>query len=115
MAATARRTRALRQGCSTVVSLCVCFAVFSVACGTSATPDGPLDPEHDVHIIFSTQCTTYFDWQTLGLAYSHIQAYDKAGLAHPPLTRLMACNKCVRPDTIRQRVALHCGAKRLVL
>jgi hypothetical protein len=47
--------------------------------------------EATVHTIFSTECNRYFDWQSLGLVHSARTVGQKG-----PITRLMACNECVR-------------------
>ena len=47
-----------------------------------------------MHTIFSTECNAYFDWQSLGLRYSH-EKVKQLG----PLTRLMACDKIPAPGT----------------
>ena len=47
-----------------------------------------------MHTIFSTECNAYFDWQSLGLRYSH-EKVKQLG----PLTRLMACDKTPAPGT----------------
>ena len=91
--ARANRAGGMPWGAGSALVLALALALAASAAAPSAAFEPHPDAEHDVHIVFSTECTTYFDWQTLGLAYSHIQAYDKAGLAHPPLTRLMACDK----------------------
>ena len=39
------------------------------------------------HIIFSTECTPYFDWQTVALLHSYVQTNQTGGI-----TRLMACD-----------------------
>ena len=36
----------------------------------SVMPDDRVRPR-STHVVFSTGCTTYFDWQAIGLAYSH--------------------------------------------
>ena len=41
-----------------------------------------------MHTVFSTECDDYFDWQSLGLVYSH----RKSGMPGP-ITRLMACDQ----------------------
>ena len=40
-----------------------------------------------MHTVFSTECTNFFDWQSLGVFYSH-QEVVQPGL----ITRLMACD-----------------------
>ena len=46
------------------------------------------DDEPTYHTIFSTECNTYFDWQSLGLYYSFKKVQQKG-----EFTRLMACNE----------------------
>lgn len=48
--------------------------------------DEPGRPYPKIHTIFSTECTTYFDWQTIGLVHSF-------NLSGQPgnLTRLLSC------------------------
>ena len=43
-------------------------------------------PEPSVHTVFTTECTPYFNWQTLGLLFSH----HKSGQPGP-VTRLLSC------------------------
>lgn len=43
--------------------------------------------EKTFHIIFSTECTPYFDYQTLGLLHSYVKANQTGRI-----TRLMACD-----------------------
>ena len=55
---------------------------------------GGAEPDYEgVHVLFSTECTRYFDWQSTGLIYSHKAVYEQAGLPVPPITRLMACTE----------------------
>ena len=44
------------------------------------------------HTIFSTECNTYFDWQSLGLYYSFKKVKQKG-----EITRLMACDQSPPP------------------
>ncbi|XP_078432486.1 peptidyl serine alpha-galactosyltransferase [Wolffia australiana] len=39
-----------------------------------------------IHTVFSTECSTYFDWQTLGLMYSYSLSGQPGGI-----TRLLSC------------------------
>ncbi|KAK9813259.1 hypothetical protein WJX72_011566 [[Myrmecia] bisecta] len=41
-----------------------------------------------MHTVFGTECNAFFDWQTLGLVYSH----RKAGVPGP-ITRLLSCSE----------------------
>lgn len=54
---------------------------FTTSSGTSASEPASF------HIVFSTECTPYFDWQTLGLLSSYVKV-KQAG----KITRLMACD-----------------------
>jgi len=56
-----------------------------------------IQDDYDIHVVFSTECSAYFDWQTLGLVYSHKKVYEDAGLTPPPITRLMACDEQFLP------------------
>eukprot|EP01065_Artemidia_motanka_P040566 TRINITY_DN5105_c0_g1_i1.p1 TRINITY_DN5105_c0_g1~~TRINITY_DN5105_c0_g1_i1.p1 ORF type:complete len:547 (+),score=131.86 TRINITY_DN5105_c0_g1_i1:520-2160(+) len=59
------------------------------------------DPDR-LHIVFSTECNAYFDWQSAGLFYSIKAAYAADGLQPPRTTRLSACaednRKMLRPE-----------------
>ncbi|XP_047960115.1 peptidyl serine alpha-galactosyltransferase-like [Salvia hispanica] len=46
----------------------------------------PEKPHPKIHTIFSTECTPYFDWQTLGLVHSFNQSGQPGGI-----TRLLSC------------------------
>ena len=46
----------------------------------------------DIHIIFSTECTDYFDWQSNALLWSIKRTYTEHSLAIPKVTRLTACD-----------------------
>ena len=54
--------------------------------------------EGAIHLVFSTECTGYFDWQTAGMFASVHAAYTAAGLPVPQTTRLMACGSGPEPD-----------------
>eukprot|EP00756_Hemistasia_phaeocysticola_P060111 Hpha_TRINITY_DN374_c0_g2::TRINITY_DN374_c0_g2_i1::g.112714::m.112714/K20781/SGT1; peptidyl serine alpha-galactosyltransferase len=45
-----------------------------------------------LHVIFSTECTPYFDWQSVGMFWSVLKTYTSHGLAVPRVTRLSACD-----------------------
>ena len=62
------------------VLLSICMAV---AVGAEAPKKAPAS----LHIVFSTECNGYFDWQTAGLVYSHKLVGQRGNL-----TRLMACD-----------------------
>eukprot|EP00854_Cymbomonas_tetramitiformis_P022997 gene22997-27819_t len=47
-----------------------------------------------MHMVFSTECDHYFDWQSLGMMHSFITSGQKG-----KLTRLMACDKKDWPGT----------------
>ncbi len=49
-------------------------------------------PIPTLHTVFSTECNSYFDWQSLGLMYSHRKVQQMGGF-----TRLMACDKSPPP------------------
>ncbi|XP_052722860.1 peptidyl serine alpha-galactosyltransferase isoform X2 [Vigna angularis] len=49
--------------------------------------DGAGKPHPKIHTIFSTECTTYFDWQTVGLMHS----FHKSGQPGN-ITRLLSCS-----------------------
>lgn len=51
------------------------------------------------HIVFSTGCSEYFDWQSLGLAYSHLHVRQPGRL-----TRLVS--QCPDEETRRRTLAL---------
>ena len=53
---------------------------------------GPGEFAGVVHVVFSTECNEYFDWQSAGLIHSHKVAYEAAGLEPCPITRLVACD-----------------------
>lgn len=53
--------------------------------------------DYDIHILFSTECDQYFDWQSIGLVFSARETYKRAGLPPPKITRLMACDKSPPP------------------
>ena len=38
---------------------------------------GDVQDDYDIHVVFSTECNMYFDWQTLGLVYSHRKVLTK--------------------------------------
>lgn len=46
----------------------------------------PEKPHPKIHTIFSTECSPYFDWQTLGLVHSFNQSGQPGGI-----TRLLSC------------------------
>ncbi|KAJ8750057.1 hypothetical protein K2173_013972 [Erythroxylum novogranatense] len=48
--------------------------------------DKPQKPHPKIHTIFSTECTPYFDWQTVGLVHSFHQSGQPGNL-----TRLLSC------------------------
>jgi hypothetical protein len=47
--------------------------------------DGKAHPK--IHTVFSTECTTYFDWQTVGLMHSFRLSGQPGNI-----TRLLSCN-----------------------
>lgn len=49
--------------------------------------DEPIKPHPKIHTIFSTECNSYFDWQTVGLVHS-FQLSGQPG----NITRLLSCN-----------------------
>ena len=57
---------------------------------SSGNEDGREKPTY--HTIFSTECNTYFDWQSLGLYYSFKKVKQEG-----KFTRLMACDKTPPP------------------
>ena len=54
--------------------------------GLSPSLADPASPS--IHTVFTTECTPYFNWQTLGLLHSH----HKSGQPGP-VTRLMSCTE----------------------
>jgi len=50
-----------------------------------------------LHVIFSTECSGYFDWQSAGMFYSIYHAYTRARQPIPQTTRLMACGSTEMP------------------
>ena len=44
-------------------------------------------PAATLHTVFTTECGQYFNWQTLGLMYSHRKSGQPG-----PITRLLSCN-----------------------
>ncbi len=64
----------------------VLWALLSCAMTVSAA-SASAEPAKSFHIIFSTECTPYFDWQTLGLLQSYVHVNQTGRI-----TRLMACN-----------------------
>lgn len=48
--------------------------------------DEPRRPYPKIHTIFSTECTTYFDWQTIGLIHSFHLSGQPGNI-----TRLLSC------------------------
>ncbi|KAH1076536.1 hypothetical protein GYH30_052148 [Glycine max] len=49
--------------------------------------DGAGKPHPKIHTIFSTECTTYFDWQTVGLMHSFRRSGQPGNI-----TRLLSCS-----------------------
>eukprot|EP00312_Isochrysidales_sp_CCMP1244_P042020 CAMPEP_0202754426 /NCGR_PEP_ID=MMETSP1388-20130828/14301_1 /ASSEMBLY_ACC=CAM_ASM_000864 /TAXON_ID=37098 /ORGANISM="Isochrysis sp, Strain CCMP1244" /LENGTH=106 /DNA_ID=CAMNT_0049422207 /DNA_START=56 /DNA_END=372 /DNA_ORIENTATION=- len=43
---------------------------------------------NDLHTVFCAECTTYFDWKSAGVYYTH----RTSGMPGP-ITRLLACSK----------------------
>ncbi|EPS70488.1 hypothetical protein M569_04262 [Genlisea aurea] len=50
--------------------------------------DEPEKPHPKIHTIFSTECTPYFDWQTVGLIHSFHKSGQPGGI-----TRLLSCTE----------------------
>lgn len=48
----------------------------------------PETPHPKIHTIFSTECSPYFDWQTVGLVHSFYQSGQPGGI-----TRLLSCTE----------------------
>lgn len=48
----------------------------------------PAKPNTKIHTLFSTECTPYFDWQTVGLMHS----FDQSGQPGN-ITRLLSCTE----------------------
>ncbi|CAI9111518.1 OLC1v1011761C1 [Oldenlandia corymbosa var. corymbosa] len=48
--------------------------------------DDPAKPHPKIHTIFSTECSSYFDWQTVGLVHSFHQSGQPGNI-----TRLLSC------------------------
>jgi len=78
-----------------------------ILCGLHVSSDEP--PVPTLHTVFSTECNSYFDWQSLGLMYSHRKVQQMGGF-----TRLMACDKNpppgvhIVPDThVHPNYAVH--------
>ena len=61
------------------------FALLHIVTVTSAgeSPPSVASPAATFHTIFSTECTTYFDWQSVGLVYSHQKVSHGCGLRWP--------------------------------
>ena len=78
---------------ATIRQLIICGAALltNFTFATASTVSSSLPK---MHTIFSTECNAYFDWQSLGLRYSH-EKVKQLG----PLTRLMACDKTPAPGT----------------
>ena len=51
---------------------------------TTLSRTGSVHPK--IHTVFSTECSSYFDWQTLGLMYSYRLSGQPGGI-----TRLLSC------------------------
>ncbi|ESW23564.1 hypothetical protein PHAVU_004G058000 [Phaseolus vulgaris] len=49
--------------------------------------DGAGKPHPKIHTLFSTECTTYFDWQTVGLMHSFHRSGQPGNI-----TRLLSCS-----------------------
>ena len=47
---------------------------------------GAQAPAATLHTVFTTECGMYFNWQTLGLLYSHRKSGQPG-----PITRLLSC------------------------
>lgn len=63
-------TRWRRRQRSRLASLALLLALaVSTSCGRAAADDAQVDNE-DVHVVFLTDCTSYSDWQTLGMVFS---------------------------------------------
>ena len=67
-------------------------------CPPPPLPCRAVGQEPTVHTVFSTQCTPYFDWQSIVLKYS----FDKAGQPGK-LTRLVSCKPEERERVRRER------------
>ncbi|KAL1565062.1 Peptidyl serine alpha-galactosyltransferase [Salvia divinorum] len=63
----------------------------------------PEKPHPKIHTIFSTECTPYFDWQTLGLVHSFNQSGQPG-----EITRLLSCtDKDLKPYKGRDLAPTH--------
>lgn len=65
---------------------CECTCIRHAHAGV-AERDTRAEP-HNIHTVFSTECSPYFDWQSVGLVHSH----RKVGMPGR-ITRLMACDE----------------------
>ncbi|RAL40944.1 hypothetical protein DM860_008642 [Cuscuta australis] len=54
----------------------------------SQATDEPEKPHPKIHTIFSTECSPYFDWQTVGLVHSFHQSGQPGNI-----TRLLSCTE----------------------
>ena len=115
-----RVTRGRRAGGRVVTMTTVMTMVTTLMVMTRASPtmavvraredgDDPSSDGKSVHTVFSTECTAYFDWQSLGL-YDSWRRVGQRG----KFTRLMACDDArpkgldIVPDThVHPNYATH--------
>lgn len=50
--------------------------------------DEPVEPNPKIHTLFSTECSPYFDWQTVGLMHSFYLSGQPGNI-----TRLLSCTE----------------------
>lgn len=51
-----------------VLLVCVCWGAAAATEATTAAAESA--DNADVHVVFLTDCTSYSDWQTLGMVFS---------------------------------------------
>ena len=74
----------------TLLLLLLCPLIVPAALELQQHQDHVADGEAvapSLHTVFGAECNTYFDWQSLGVVYSHA----KAGVPGP-ITRLLTCS-----------------------
>lgn len=70
-----------------VASLCYWLLEFVVN-AQRQQPMGDVDIDFSFHTVFGAECNPFFDWQTLGVVYSH----KRVGVPGP-ITRILTCTE----------------------
>lgn len=81
-----RRRRGQHSRSSSICCLLAAAVLLIAALAAGAYAQAPLN--EDVHVVFLTDCTSYSDWQTLGMVYSWRESGQPG-----PLTKVMCCTK----------------------